>query len=179
MKPVYLLTGKPGMGKTSLIKQVVAGFQLKAGGFYTEEIRKSGIRLGFKLVTLDGHEAILAHADFNKRFRVGKYGVDVESLNRVGVSALREASEQCDLIVVDEIGKMELFSPGFREAILEIIDSGKRVLGTIMLGPNPWADAIKLKPQVKVIEVTRANHHRVFEELIHWLEVSSKNEEQS
>ena len=169
MKPVYLLTGKPGTGKTSLIKEAVAELEGRAGGFYTEEIRSQGTRLGFKLVTLDGHEAILAHTDFNKRFQVGKYGVDVESLDRVGVSALRKAAEQCDLVVVDEIGKMELFSADFREAVLEIIGGGKRVLGTIMLHANPWADAIKQQPQVILVTVTRASYQQVLEDLRDWL----------
>ena len=64
---------------------------------------------------------------------------------------------------------MELFSANFREAVLHIIDSGKKVLGTIMLSPNPWADAIKRQPQVNLVSVTRANYHQVLEELRHWL----------
>ena len=170
MKPVYLLTGRPGTGKTSLIKQAVAELKGKAGGFYTEEIRDRGARLGFKLITLDGQEAILAHVNFPSRYRVSKYGVDVDSLDRVGVSALRQAARQCDLVVVDEIGKMELFSANFREAVLEIIGSGKRVLGTIMLVSNPWADAIKRQPQVNLVEVTRTNYYRILDDLRHWLE---------
>ncbi len=166
---VYLLTGRPGTGKTSLIKQAVSEFQGKAGGFYTEEIRSQGTRLGFKLVTLDGQEAILAHVDIHSRYRVSKYGVDIDSLNRVGVSALNQATEQCDLVVIDEIGKMELFSASFREAVLQIIDSGKRVLGTIMLNPNPWADAIKRQPQVNLVEVTRTNYQQVLDDLRNWL----------
>ncbi len=67
---------------------------------------------------------------------------------------------------------MELFSASFREAVLQIIDSGKRVLGTILLNPNPWADAIKLKPQVNLITVTRATHHQVLEGLLHWLKTT-------
>lgn len=169
MKPVYLLTGRPGTGKTSLIKQAVAELEGKAGGFYTEEIRSQGTRLGFKLITLDGEEAILAHVNIHSRYRVSKYGVDVDSLERVGVSALRQAAEQSDLIVVDEIGKMELFSANFRKTVLEIIGGGKRVLGTIMLVPNPWADAIKRQPQVNLVEVTRTNYHRVRDDLRHWL----------
>jgi nucleoside-triphosphatase len=169
MKPVYLLTGRPGTGKTSLIKQAVAELEGQAGGFYTEEIRSQGTRLGFKLVTLDGHEAVLAHTDFNKRFQVGKYGVDVESLNRVGVSALRQAAGHCDLVVVDEIGKMELFSADFREAVLGLIGGGKRVLGTIMLHANPWADAIKRQPQVNLVTVTRASYHQVLDDLRDWI----------
>ena len=170
MKPVYLLTGKPGTGKTSLIKQAVSELKVNAGGFYTEEIRSQGTRLGFKLVTLDGQETILAHVNISSCFRVSKYGVDVESLDRVGVSALSQAVRQRDLVVVDEIGKMELFSANFRETVLEIIGSGKRVLGTIMLVPNPWADAIKRQPQVNLVEVTRTNYDRVLADIRHWLE---------
>ena len=172
MQRVYLLTGRPGTGKTSLIRQAVAELEGRAGGFYTEEIRSQGTRLGFKLVTLDGQEAILAHVGIHSRYRVSKYGVDIDSLDRVGVSSLHKAAEQCDLVVVDEIGKMELFSAKFREAVSQIISSGKRVLGTIMLVSNPWADAIKCQPQVNLVEVTRANYHRVLDDLRHWLKTT-------
>jgi len=175
MKPVYLLTGKPGTGKTSLIKQAVVELEGRAGGFYTEEIRSQGTRLGFKLVTLDGHEAILAHTDFNKRFQVGKYGVDVESLERVGVSALRKAAKQCDLAVIDEIGKMELFSPDFREVVLELVGGEKRVLGTIMLQANPWADAIKRQPRVNLVTVTRDSYQQVLADVRDWLRAANQN----
>lgn len=167
-----MLTGRPGTGKTSLIRQTVAGMKGKAGGFYTEEMRSGGIRRGFRLITLDGQEAVLAHVDIHSRCRVSKYGVDVEALDRVGVPAIREAAAECDLVIIDEIGKMELFSPGFREVVLRVIDSGKRVLGTIMLNPNPWADAIKRRPQVNLVTVTRANHREVLEELAGWLETA-------
>jgi len=169
MKQVYLLTGKPGTGKTSLIKQAVAEVKGKAGGFYTEEIRSQGVRQGFKLVTLDGKDAILAHVDVHSPYRVSRYGVDIVSIDRVGVSSLHKAAQQCDLVIIDEIGKMELFSVNFREAVLQIIGSGKRVLGTIMLHPNPWADAVKRKPQVNLINVTKANYHQVLNELMRWL----------
>ena len=172
MKQVYLLTGRPGTGKTSLIKQAIAGMRGKAGGFYTEEIRSGGVRQGFRLITLDGQDVILAHIDIRSQCRVSKYGVDIDSLDRVGVSALRNAAQQCDLVVVDEIGKMELFSANFREAVLQIIDSGKRLLGTIMLNSNPWADAIKRQPQVNLVIVTRANYHQVLEGLLHWLKAT-------
>ncbi len=172
MKQVYLLTGKPGAGKTSLIKQAVAGMGDKAGGFYTEEIRSVGARLGFRLVTLDGESAILSHVNIHSPYRVSKYGVDIGNLDRVGVSTLYKAAEECDLVVIDEIGKMELFSANFREAVLQIIESGKRVLGTIMLSANPWADAIKLRPQVNLVVVTRVNYPQVLEELLHWLKAT-------
>ncbi len=173
MKRVYLLTGKPGTGKTSLIKQAIAGLEDKAGGFYTEEIRSQGVRQGFRLVTLDGRSAILAHIDIHSPYRVSKYGVDIDSLDEVGVSALERAAQQYDLVIIDEIGKMELFSVEFRNSVSEIIDSGKKVLGTIMFHPNPWADAIKRKPQVHLITVTRDNYHQVLEELLRWLKAEN------
>ncbi len=169
MKQVYLLTGKPGTGKTSLIKQAVAEIAGKAGGFYTEEIRSQWIRQGFRLVTLDGQSTILAHIEIQSPYRVGKYGVDIDGLDRMGVSALERAAQQCELVVIDEIGKMELFSANFREVVLKIIDSGRRLLGTIMLNPNPWADEIKSRPQVNLVSVTRANYHQVLSGLRHWL----------
>lgn len=172
MKQVYLLTGRSGTGKTSLIKQVVAQMEGKAGGFYTEEIRNRGAREGFRLVTLDGGEAILAHINIHSPYRVSKYGVDVDSLERVGIPALHKAARQCDLVVIDEIGKMELFSANFRKAVSQIIEGEKKIIGTIMLNPNPWADAIKYQPQVNLITVTRDNYHRVLEELLHWLKAA-------
>lgn len=169
MKSVYLLTGRPGMGKTSLIKQVAAQMKGKAGGFYTEEIRSQGERRGFRLVTLDGEEAILAHVTIHSPYRVGKYGVDISALERVGVPALYRAAQQCGLVIVDEIGKMELFSPSFRETISQIINSGGKILGTIMLSPNPWADVVKHQPQVNLLTLTRDNYQSVLGELWQWL----------
>ncbi len=172
MKQVYLLTGRPGTGKTSLIKQVVTGIKGKAGGFYTEEMRSQGTREGFRLVTLDGEEVILAHVNIHSPYRVSKYGVDIDALERIGVPALRKAAQQCDLVVIDEIGKMELFSASFRDTVSQMIDSGMRILGTIMLNPNPWADAIKRQPQVNLITVSRANYQEVLEELLRWLKAT-------
>ena len=169
MQRVYLLTGKPGTGKTSLIKQVMAELKVSAGGFYTEEIRSQSTRLGFKLVTLDGQQAILAHVDIRSSHRVSKYGVDIESLERVGVSALNQAAERCELVVIDEIGKMELFSAKFRESVSQIIESGEKVLGTIMLNSHPWADDIKRLPQVKLVTLTRDNRRQVLEDIRNWL----------
>jgi nucleoside-triphosphatase len=147
----------------------------RAGGFYTEEIRSGGVRSGFRLVTLDGTETVLAHTSIHSPYRVSRYGVDIDSLDRVGVSALVKAAKGCPLVIIDEIGKMELFSASFRQAVLRVISSGKKVLGTIMLSPHHWADLVKQQPQVKLVEVTRANHQRVLEELSSWLDTSLKS----
>jgi nucleoside-triphosphatase len=169
MKPIFLLTGPPGSGKTSLIKQTVARLEIKAGGFYTEDIKSHGVRQGFRLVTLDGKRAVLSHVDIQSPHRVSKYGVDIESLDRVGVAAIERAFRECDLVVIDEIGKMELLSARFREAVASIVNSDKRLLATIMLNPNPCADAIKSRPQVKLVTLTRSNRPQVMAELQNWL----------
>ncbi len=148
----------------------------RASGFYTEEIRIRGVRHGFRLVTLDGQDAVLAHINIHGTHQVSKYGVDIEALERVGVSALRRAAPQCDLVVIDEIGKMELFSASFREVVLKLIDSGRKVLGAIMLNPHPWADAVKQKPQVNLITVTRDNQPQVRAELQLWLKITNSSD---
>jgi len=168
MHSAYLLTGKPGTGKTSLIRQAVNDLKDKADGFYTEEIRIGGIRQGFRLVTLSGESAILAHVDIKSPFKVSKYGVDISALEDVGIPALQRAWGKGKVVVIDEIGKMEIFSDKFRQIVQEILESQQKVLGTIMLKPDPWADIIKQKPQVKLLFVTRNNHDQILGEIRQW-----------
>jgi len=157
LKTALLLTGRPGTGKTTIIRKVLARLPGQAGGFYTEEVREAGQRVGFCLVTLGGERATLAHVSLRSPYRVAKYGVDLEALERVGVRALREASRSCNYVVVDEIGKMELFSAAFREEVLEAVEGGKVVLGTIMSASHPWADIIKDHPAVLLLPVSEGN----------------------
>lgn len=157
VKRAYFLTGRPGVGKTTCIRTLLELLQVPAGGFLTEEIRQGGSRVGFSLRTLDGRRATLAHINRSGGPRVGKYGVNLDALDRVGVPAIREAVRQGRLVVIDEIGKMELASATFRQAVEEALQSRATVLATILGASHPWADRIRLHPAVHLIEVTRAN----------------------
>jgi len=165
-RPVILLTGRPGVGKTTVVRAVVERWSGPAGGFYTAEVRERGVRQGFKLITLDGQEAVMAHVDVPGQPRVSRYGVDVSAIDRVGVPAIERAIQAGGLVVIDEIGPMELHSARFKEAVLRAVRSGQPVLATIMLRPNPWADGLKHQPGVRLIQVTMANRDALPEQLV-------------
>ena len=166
MTEKVLLTGCPGCGKTTLIKRVVNTLPRCAGGFYTEEIRDGGARVGFKIVTLDGEEVVFAHVDFKTRERVAKYGLDLSVLETFAVEAVREALRRRRLVVIDEIGPMEIRSAIFRDAVNEALDSEVPVLATIFARPLPFTDAIKSRPDVTLIEVRPNNRERLVSELV-------------
>lgn len=177
MGRTLLLTGRPGIGKTTVIRKVVEALGDRVGGFYTEEIRGPGGRKGFRLITLDGDEAVLSHVDFRgPRYpRVSRYGVDVETFTRVGVAALRRAMQEGRILIVDEIGKMELFSAPFKETVLQAVSGPHIVVATIMARPHPWTDALKQLPTVTLWELTLENRDRMPEEICRWVgEVKSK-----
>ncbi len=162
-----LLTGKPGCGKTTVIKKVLKKLEgIKVAGFFTEEIRKKGERKGFKITSLDGEEATMAHIDIKSSYRVSKYKVDVEAVEDVGANALIKGKKDAELIVIDEIGKMELFSELFKLSVLEAIASPKKVLGTITKADDKFVKDIKARDDIKIIEVTRENRDTLPEEIV-------------
>jgi nucleoside-triphosphatase len=165
MMKKILLTGRPGCGKTTLIQRVVKDLALPAGGFYTEEIRQRGVRVGFKVVTLDGKESVFAHVNFKTPERVGKYGLDLAKLETVGVAAAREAVHSRRLVVIDEIGPMEIRSVTFRDAVNEAFDSGVSILATITARSLPFTDTIKKRSDVSLLEVRPDNRQRLCAEL--------------
>ena len=165
MKPKVLLTGRPGCGKTTLIKRVVNELELPAGGFYTEEIRQRGGRVGFKIITLDGEEAVLAHVDFDTTQRVGKYGLDLRVLESIGTEAICTAVRARRLVVIDEIGPMEIRSSVFCDVVNDAVNSGEPILGTITARSFPFTNAIKKRHDVTLIEVRAKNREQLVSEL--------------
>ena len=162
-----LLTGRPGIGKTTVIMRVLEALDAPATGFYTREIRGPRGRLGFEAITLDGRRCILAHVHIRSRHRVGKYGVDVASFERIIVPAIDpELNPQVALIVIDEIGKMECFSPRFRQVTLKALDADTPVLGTIALRGNAFIEGIKKRSDVELIEVSKAGRDALPEAIL-------------
>ena len=165
MPPKLLITGRPGSGKTTLIKRVVEKLPEPAGGFYTEEIREHGTRVGFKVVTLDGKETVLAHVDFTGPERVSKYGLDLRGLEQVGVKAIKAATKARRVVVIDEIGPMEIRSTAFRAAVIDVLESGVPVLATIFARPLPFTEKLKRRRDVTLIELRPDNRTKLVAEL--------------
>jgi len=137
-----------------------------AGGFCTEEIREGRRRVGFRINSLDGESGILAHVDCDSAHRVSRYGVNLADIRRVGVAALERALGECELIVVDEIARMELFCAEFPEVVQRCLDSPKPLLGTIQERSDPFLDRIRGRADVRLVPVTRANRDLLPAELV-------------
>lgn len=156
-----LVTGPPGCGKSTLILHLAGRLPVKARGFTTAEIRTlAGTREGFRITTLSGKEGILAH---KKRFktgpRLGSYRVNLKDLEEIGAAEIEAALEDpaAELIVIDEIARMELFSLRFREAALRALDSPKPLLGTLQIRRDPFLDSVRTRTDTIIFEIARGN----------------------
>jgi nucleoside-triphosphatase len=169
--PSLFLTGRPGVGKTTVIKEIIEGLGERADGFYTEEIREAGKRQGFRLVGLRGEQAIMAHTRLRGRGRprVGRYGVDVAAIEQVGVAALERAMVQKRIVIIDEIGKMELFSQALRGVVLTVMEGRAPVIATVMARPQPWVDTLKGRPGVTLWKVTVENREGMASRALEWV----------
>jgi nucleoside-triphosphatase len=176
MSTTLLLTGSPGCGKTTLIQRVVDRLRSPAGGFYTVEMRESGVRRGFKMVTLDGAEGVLAHVTLPGPPRVGRYGVDLAALKTVGVASIERALAAGALVVIDEIGPMELFSDVFCRVVLTALHGDGVVLGTVVKRRVAFADRVKAQADVEVIEVRPDNRDELVEALLARLRATGRCE---
>jgi len=152
-----LLTGEPAVGKTTIILEALKALNINAGGFFTHEIRSGKTRKGFQLITLDGEQAVLAHSSKKSSYKVGKYGVDLKVMCDLAVPAMKKALEENDLIVIDEIGKMECFSIEFRDMVTRCLDSKKPVLGSMQNFANPFINQLNNRDDIVRIQVTETN----------------------
>jgi nucleoside-triphosphatase len=158
-----LVTGPPGCGKSTVIENVVRNLARPATGFFTREIRQQSVRKGFEVVTLDGKRGMLAHVSLEGPFRVGKYCVTLEGLERIAIPSMIPTTPD-EIVVIDEIGKMECLSKLFRETLIRVLDAANPVLGSIAAKGDAFIEAIKVRQDVLMLEVSRENAHSLAQE---------------
>ena len=166
VKKNLLITGLPGVGKTTLIRRLYEALkEFHPIGFYTAEIREEGVRKGFELVTLEGKRGVLSHVDIKSRCRVGRYKVDVSGFEDFldGISFFDPSS---NMMMVDEIGKMECLSDKFEKILKKILDSEKWVIATIALKGSGLIAGVKQRQDIKLFEITLSNRDVLFSEIL-------------
>ncbi|MEM3673782.1 MAG: NTPase [Candidatus Bathyarchaeia archaeon] len=170
-KRIFLLTGNPGIGKTTVLLKVVEDLKTKGysvGGMISREVRSRGARVGFEILDLsDGKRGWLAHINQKTGPQIGKYRVNLEDLNSVGAEAILKAIKECAVVAIDEVGPMELFSEKFREAVERAVESGKLVVGVVhWKARDKLVENLKEREDVEVIAVTYENRDRLHQTLI-------------
>ncbi|PUZ43009.1 hypothetical protein GQ55_9G627500 [Panicum hallii var. hallii] len=177
-----LVTGPPGVGKTTLVMRVFETLRashpnLTIRGFYTREVRESGERVGFEVVTLDGRSGPLASSKVSspesvRGPTVGKYKVDVASLESLALPEL-QIKEETDLFIIDEVGKMELFSSAFFPAVMRVIESNIPVLATIPIPRNgqdiPGVARLRNHPGAAIFTLNTGNRDMMRETIYNQL----------
>ncbi len=165
--PRLLLEGRPGVGKTTVVRRLVERLRAAAvpvAGFTTEEIREGGARAGFRIEDLEGGGAVLAHVSLPGPPRVGRYGVDLAALEGVALPSLAHPPPG-GVLVVDELGRMELASAALREAFLVALAGPAAVVATVHVHRHPFTDALKARPDVERIPVRAGNREELPERL--------------
>jgi nucleoside-triphosphatase len=161
-----LLTGPPGVGKTTLTLDVVDVLRARGeiiAGFTTSEIRRGGRRTGFTITGLGGLERTLAVRGGSGP-RVGGYAVDIAAFEEVALLELQNGLELGSTLVIDEIGRMELLSDAFR-ALIDPLFTAPRVIASVHAHPHPVTDALKARPDICLIEVERGRRHEQADEI--------------
>lgn len=158
-----LLTGVPGVGKTTLVRWMVERLrQFHPAGFYTEEIRERGRRQGFLLVSLRGGTGVLSHVACESPLRVGRYGVDSAAFEEF-LDLSFPANLSAGILIIDEIGKMECHSRKFRCLVTEVLDSNETVIATVAKRGDEFIEGIKKREDSILYELTLSNRDRMGE----------------
>jgi nucleoside-triphosphatase len=158
----FLLTGRPSIGKTTVIRRFVElNSDKNLSGFYTDELREQGRRTGFRIITLDGVAGILAHHNANSRFRVGKYRVNVEEFEELVLPRLDPTITNPALFIIDEIGKMECFSQRFVSGVRRLLDSATPVLATVAQKGGGFISEVRARSDVRLIQITTQNRDQL------------------
>ena len=152
-----LITGLPGIGKTTAIKKLAEELKdLGPEGFYTAEIREGAGRQGFELIGLDGRRGLLCHVGIKSNYRVGRYGVALEDFEKF-LDALMLAGPKTQVVIIDEIGKMECLSRKFRAVVRGVLDSETPVIATVALNGAGFIAEVKNRADIKLLELTAGN----------------------
>ena len=166
---VLLLSGVPGVGKSTVlrnVKRLLGPRPLR--GFLTEEVRNArGQRLGFQIESFDGRSARLADVSSRSPDRVGRYGVDVGALERVAVPAL--ALDERAVYLIDEIGQMECLSSALVKAVVRLLDSGRPLIATVAQRGAGFIVDVKRHPNAELWQVTRENRDDLSARIVSWL----------
>jgi nucleoside-triphosphatase len=165
---VLLVTGVPGVGKTTLLRRVAEKAERRLGGFTTEEMRKRGQRVGFRIVPLGGSGRVMAHIDLGGRARVGRYGVDIAAIDAVAEATLA-LDPGVEVYLVDEIGKMECFSSRFVAAMRCLLDSDRLIVTSIARTGGGFIAEVKRRQDVDVWEVTARNRDALVDPILEWI----------
>ena len=166
MPPRLLVEARPGAGKTTAflrLAELLRGSGVPIAGFTTAELREQGRRVGFEVESFDGGRALLAGVELTGPPRVGRYGVDLEAFERVALPALRAPPD--GVVLIDELGKMELASAPFRETVERLLETPVPLAATVQLGRHPLTDHLKRRPDVELIRLTATNRDALPREL--------------
>ena len=169
-KRVLLLTGNPGVGKTTVLIKTVEALKaegISVGGMISREAREGNMRVGFEIIDLTNNKhGWLAHINQRTGPQIGKYHVNLEDLENIGATAIVEAVEKCDVIAIDEIGPMELFSQKFKQAVKQALESRKVVLAVVHgKARDPLINEAIQREDSEIFTVTLANRDKLAEEI--------------